>query len=160
MEIYLQSCQNQTLTPSPLPWLCLPAQTSWNWLEILSVSLMSGLGRGQFPTEYQDILQLVGKINPEPLGQDKLVLHRRHYSPPNSGDLTHQKWRGNNPLAQPELRLEITEGICLCGAGKGDAPSASAQGTSKFECFSAETDSLLKDCISFLLESFDFQTPD
>lgn len=84
------------------------------------------------------------------LGQFKLVLHRRHYSPPNSGDLTHQKWRGNNPLAQPALHLGVTEGVCLCGAGKVDAPSASAQGSSNTECFSAETESLLKDCISLL----------
>lgn len=43
------------------------------------------------------------------LGQAKLVLHRKHFSPPSTGNLTCQTWRGKDATAQPASHIDVRE---------------------------------------------------
>lgn len=46
---------------------------------------------------------------PQSLGQAKLVLHWKYFSPPSTGDLTCQTWRVTDPLAQPASHVDTRE---------------------------------------------------
>lgn len=59
---------------------------------------------------YQEAVSCTERHNtPQSLGQAKVVLHRKHFSLPSTGDLVCQTWREKDPLAQPALHIDMRE---------------------------------------------------
>lgn len=68
---------------------------------------------------------------PQSFGHAKVVLNRKNFSSPSSGDLLFWTWRGKDPLSQPALHIDMREHAWLGDAGWDPASSRPAEGAFK-----------------------------